>query len=63
MCSTDDRYADDVHYMNGCLLNDNLSWASTMFARNTAPPDPHGRWARTAGGRSGWRAWSTPGTG
>jgi predicted acyl esterase len=32
VCSTDDRYADDVHYMGGCLLGDNLSWASTMFA-------------------------------
>lgn len=40
LCSTDDRYADDVHYMGGCLLNDNLSWASTMFAFNSLPPDP-----------------------
>jgi uncharacterized protein len=40
LCSTDDRYADDVHYMGGCLLGDNLSWASTMFARNSKPPDP-----------------------
>ncbi|WP_034272114.1 CocE/NonD family hydrolase [Haloechinothrix halophila] len=38
--STDDRYADDVHYMGGCLLSDNLSWASTMFAYNSCPPDP-----------------------
>jgi putative CocE/NonD family hydrolase len=37
---TDDRYADDVHYMGGCLLTDNLSWASTMFAYNSCPPDP-----------------------
>jgi uncharacterized protein len=44
---TDDRYADDVHYMGGCLLTDNLSWASTMFAYNSCPPDPEvvgGRW-------------------
>ncbi len=39
-CSSDDRYADDVHYMGGCLLSDNLSWASTMFAYNSLPPDP-----------------------
>ncbi|WP_375003831.1 CocE/NonD family hydrolase [Aeromicrobium sp. CTD01-1L150] len=39
-CSSDDRYADDVHYMGGCLLSDNLSWASTMFAYTSAPPDP-----------------------
>lgn len=40
VASTDDRYADDVHYMGGCLLGDNLSWASTMFAYNASPPDP-----------------------
>ena len=40
VCFTDDRYADDVHYMGGCLLGDNLSWASTMFSYNSCPPDP-----------------------
>ena len=40
VCSTDDRYADDVHHMGGCLLGDNLSWASTMFSHNACPPDP-----------------------
>ena len=40
MSFTDDRYADDVHYMGGCLLTDNLSWASTMLAYNSCPPDP-----------------------
>lgn len=47
VCSTDDRYADDVHQMGGCMLGDNLSWASTMFAYNSLPPDPEvvgGRW-------------------
>ena len=39
-CSTDDRYADDVHYMGGCVINDNLRWASTMFSHNARPPDP-----------------------
>lgn len=43
VCSTDDRYADDVHYMGGCLLLDNLSWASQMLARNSLPPDPRNR--------------------
>ena len=38
--ASDDRYADDVHYMGGCLLNDNLSWSSVMFAYNSMPPDP-----------------------
>jgi putative CocE/NonD family hydrolase len=41
VASTDDRYADDVHYMGGCLLAwDMLSWASTMLVYNARPPDP-----------------------
>ncbi|OKI01121.1 peptidase S15 [Streptomyces sp. CB02923] len=44
---TDDRYADDMHYMGGQLLSDNLAEAGTMFAYATCPPDPAvvgGRW-------------------
>lgn len=41
ICSTDDRYEDDVHYMGGCVLGEQLSWASIMFGRNTLPPDPN----------------------
>jgi uncharacterized protein len=41
VCSTDDRYADDVHYMGGCLLAaDMLPWASIMLGFNARPPDP-----------------------
>ena len=40
ICSTDDRYADDIHHMGGCLLNDNAAWNSYMFSLNTTPPDP-----------------------
>jgi uncharacterized protein len=41
VASTDDRYADDVHYMGGCLLAwTALPWASTMLAYNALPPDP-----------------------
>ena len=41
ICSTDDRYADDVHYKGGALLaSDMLWWASTMFAYNARPADP-----------------------
>jgi hypothetical protein len=40
VCSTDDRYADDVHYMGGCLLNDNLWWGGVFFQLCTQPPDP-----------------------
>ncbi|MBM3573410.1 MAG: CocE/NonD family hydrolase, partial [Alphaproteobacteria bacterium] len=40
VASTDDRYADDVHYMGGCLNNSNMGWGSTMFANSARPPDP-----------------------
>ncbi|MFW5654606.1 MAG: CocE/NonD family hydrolase [Roseicyclus sp.] len=40
LCSTDDRYADDVHYMGGCVLGEQMTWAAVMFGRNTLPPDP-----------------------
>jgi predicted acyl esterase len=40
VCSTDDRYADDVHYMGGCLLNDSLWWGATFFQLVVQPPDP-----------------------
>jgi predicted acyl esterase len=39
--STDDRYADDVHFIGGCLLaQEALSWASFMLGINALPPDP-----------------------
>ena len=40
LCSTDDRYSDDIHYKGGCLLNENLGWSATMFAYSSRPPDP-----------------------
>jgi putative CocE/NonD family hydrolase len=41
LCSTDDRYSDDVHFMGGCLLGaEELSWASFMLGSNALPPDP-----------------------
>jgi putative CocE/NonD family hydrolase len=41
VASTDDRYADDVHYIGGCVQAfDMLPWASTMLAYNARPPDP-----------------------
>ena len=40
-CSTDDRYADDVHYLGGvplaCYL---LTWACALMGFNARPPDP-----------------------
>ena len=41
LCSTVDRYADDIHYKGGCLLNENLGWGSTMWAYSSRPPDPN----------------------
>jgi uncharacterized protein len=40
VCSTDDRYADDVHFMGGCLLNDNLWWGTAVMAWQALPPTP-----------------------
>lgn len=38
--ATDDLYVDNMHYMGGCLLSDNLSEATVMFVNNSLPPDP-----------------------
>jgi putative CocE/NonD family hydrolase len=40
LCSTDDRYADDIHYMGGCLLNENPAWSADRFTWGALPPDP-----------------------
>ncbi|MEU6662327.1 CocE/NonD family hydrolase [Streptomyces sp. NPDC046821] len=41
VCSTDDRYDNDVHYMGGSLLAvDMHAWAATMLAFVCRPPDP-----------------------
>ena len=52
LCSTDDRYADDVHYRGGAVLAlEMLSWGASMLSFNAIAPDPE-----VAG--PGWReAW------
>ncbi len=40
LCSTDDRYADDIHFMGGAMLTDKLAWGATAFAISNTPPDP-----------------------
>ncbi len=40
VCASDDRYADDAHYMGGCLLNENLIWGSMLMSLCAQPPDP-----------------------
>ena len=42
ICSTDDRYADDVHYMGGTLLAaDGLEWGSFFLGSMCLPPLPY----------------------
>ena len=41
LCSTDDRYADDVHYRGGAVLAlEMLSWGTSMQSFNAMAPDP-----------------------
>jgi putative CocE/NonD family hydrolase len=40
ICSTDDRYRDDVHYMGGALLRAGFGWAAFFFGAMCNPPDP-----------------------
>ncbi|MFE4796644.1 CocE/NonD family hydrolase [Streptomyces sp. NPDC056708] len=41
VCSTDDRYDNDVHYMGGSVLAVDIhAWAATMLAFVARPPDP-----------------------
>jgi putative CocE/NonD family hydrolase len=40
VCSTDDRYADDAHFMGGALLNENMQWGAILTLYSALPPDP-----------------------
>ena len=40
LCSTVDRFADDIHTKGGCQLGENLGWAANMLAYSSRPPDP-----------------------
>jgi uncharacterized protein len=41
VCSTDDRYADDVHYHGGCVVaSEMLPWSTRMLSAGARPPDP-----------------------
>jgi putative CocE/NonD family hydrolase len=40
ICSTDDRYSDDVHYMGGAKLTAGFGWAAFFFGAMCRPPDP-----------------------
>ncbi len=60
-CFTDDRYADDVHWMGGCLLTDGFFWGSAFYHFMTRPPDPE---IAGDGWRDAWmqrlESWSPP---
>ena len=59
ICSTDDRYAEDIHFMGGCLLVDKFAWGSTMFSLNATPPDP--ALVGDSGATCGWSVWKASG--
>lgn len=40
ICSTVDRYADDIHYKGGIMLGENPAWAATVLGWFALPPDP-----------------------
>lgn len=40
LCASDDRYADDAHYMGGALLTENLQWGAIFMLNQALPPDP-----------------------
>ncbi len=40
VCSSADRFADDIHTRGGCQLGENLGWATQMLAYSARPPDP-----------------------
>ena len=48
LCSTVDRYADDIHFKGGCLLCENFGWSANMLSYSSRAPDPaivgHNRW-------------------
>ena len=56
VCSTDDRYADDMHYMGGACSTEISNGARLLLSCRRAP-DP--RIVGENGGRSGWTGWSS----
>jgi putative CocE/NonD family hydrolase len=50
VCSTTDRFADDIHFKGGCLLNENLGWGAVMLSYSSRPADP----ALRPGWRENW---------
>jgi uncharacterized protein len=40
VCSTTDRFADDIHFRGGCMLGENFGWGAVMLSYSSRPPDP-----------------------
>lgn len=40
VCSTTDRFADDVHFKGGALLGENIGWGAVMLSYSSRPADP-----------------------
>ncbi len=40
VCTTVDRFADDIHFKGGCLLGENFGWGAVMLSYSSRPPDP-----------------------
>ncbi len=40
VCSTTDRFADDIHFKGGCLLGENFGWGAVMLSYSSRPADP-----------------------
>jgi putative CocE/NonD family hydrolase len=40
ICASDDRYADDAHYMGGCVLTEHAVWGVAILGQASLPPDP-----------------------
>ena len=40
VCSTSDRFADDIHFKGGCLLGENFAWGTLMLSYCSRPADP-----------------------
>jgi uncharacterized protein len=52
VCSTTDRFADDIHFKGGCLLGENFGWGAVMLSYSSRPADP----ALRADWREDWLA-------
>ncbi len=40
VAATHDRFTDDIHFMGGALLSNNLTWSQKLMADVGRPPDP-----------------------